>query len=129
MGSKLAITVNRMSAQHFRYLQQCIVLTGLGSATFTSALDAAVEIYRHFDHQFSEGILDSWTTSQEKYHDTPCFDISNRYLTPAKDAMGQDTPFHKGVDPQGILHGMANSNGTCSYMHTEDNQVQYFTAV
>ena len=93
-----------------------------------STLDAAGEIYRHVNDQFSEGILNSWTTSQEKYHNTPCFNISNQYLTPAKDMMGQDTPFHKGVDPWGILHGMANRNGTCSYVHTEDNQVQYFTA-
>jgi hypothetical protein len=94
-----------------------------------SALDAAGEIYGHFNRQFSEGILDSWTSSQEKYHNAPCFDISNWYLTPAKETMGlQDTPFHKGVDPRGILCGMANGDGTCSYVHTEDNQVQYFTA-
>ena len=117
-----------MSAQCFRYLQQCIILTCLGSATFTSTLDAAGEIYGHFDHEFSEGILDSWTSSQEKYHDAPCFNISNQYLTPAKDTMGlQDMPFHKEVDPCGILHEMANGNSTCSYVHTKDNQVQYFT--
>ena len=118
-----------MSAQRFRYLRQRIVLTGLGSATFTSALDAAGEVYRYFDRQFSEGILDNWTGSQEKFCDAPCFDISNRYLTPAKDTMGlQGTSFHKGVDPRGILRGMAKGDGTCSYVHTEDNQVQYFTA-
>ena len=40
----------------------------------------------------------------------------------------QGTSFHKGVDPWGILRGMAKGDSTCSYMHTEDNQVQYFTA-
>ncbi|KAF8225664.1 hypothetical protein L208DRAFT_1305509, partial [Tricholoma matsutake] len=34
----------------------------------------------------------------------------------------------EGVNPGGILHVMANGNGTCSYVHTEANQVQYFTA-
>ncbi|KAF8219531.1 hypothetical protein L208DRAFT_1071909, partial [Tricholoma matsutake] len=110
-------------------LRQRIVLTGLGSAMFTSTLNAAGEVYGYFDCQFLEGILDSLTGSQEKYYDTPCFDISNWYLTPVKDTMGlQDMPFHKGVDPRGILRGMANGDGTCSYVHTEDNQVQYFAA-
>jgi hypothetical protein len=96
---------------------------------FMRALDAAGEVYGYFDHEFTKGILDSWTGSQEKYYDSPCFNILNWYLTPAKDAKGlQDMPFHKGVDPHGILHGMAKGDGTCSYVHTEDNQVQYFTA-
>jgi hypothetical protein len=92
---------------------------------FTRALDAAGEVYGYFNGQFTEGILDSWMGSQEKYYDSPCFDISNRYLTLAKDTKGlQDMPFHKGVDPHSILHGMVKGDGTCSYVHMEDNQVQ-----
>ena len=91
-----------------------------------SALDAAREVYGCFDRQFSEGVLDSWSTSEEKSFGFPCLDISNRYLTPAKEAKGQEIAFQKGVDPHGILGGMAIGDGTCSYVHTEDNQVQYF---
>jgi hypothetical protein len=89
-------------------------------------LEAANEIYGYFDRQFSEGVLDSWTSSDEKPFGFPCIDISNRYLTPAKEAKGQEIAFQKGVDPRGVLRGMANGDGTCSYVHTEDNQVQYF---
>ena len=116
----------RIPAHWFRYLRQRIVLTGLGSAAFTSALEAAGEIYGSFDRQFSENILESWTSSEEKSFDFPCFEISNRYLTPAKEAKGQEIAFQKGVDPRGILRGMAIGDGTCSYIHTEDNEVQYF---
>jgi hypothetical protein len=102
-------------------------LTGLGSSTFTSALKAAGEVYGCFDRQFSEGILESWTSSDEESFGFPCLDISNRYFTPAKEAVNsQEIAFPKGVDPRGILLGMTTANGSCSYVHTEDNLVQYF---
>ena len=104
------------------------MLTGLGSASFTSALEAAGEVYGYFDRQFSENILDSWTSSEEKCFGFPCLDISNCYLTPVKEANGPEIAFQKGVDPRGILRGMAISDGTCSYVHTEENQVQYFSS-
>ena len=91
-----------------------------------STLEAANEVYGCFDRQFSEGILDSWSSSEEKSFGFPCLKISNRYLTPAKNAKGQEITFQKGVDPRGILRGMAIGDGTCSYVHTEDNEVQYF---
>ncbi|KAF8240630.1 hypothetical protein L208DRAFT_1231697, partial [Tricholoma matsutake] len=117
----------KVTAQRYRFLWQQVTLTGLSSPTFTSALNAAVEIYGCFDHQFSEGILESWTASQEML-DMPCFDISNHYLMPAKETNDPDIASQKKVDPRGILHGMADGDGTCSYIHTEDNQVQYFSA-
>ena len=39
----------------------------------------------------------------------------------------EDTPFHKGVNPKGILCNMVNSDRSISYVHTEDIQVQYFS--
>jgi hypothetical protein len=117
----------RISHQHFKYLRQHVVLTGLGSPTFTSTLKSAGEVFGCFDHQFSEGILDSWTSSEEQSFGFPCFNISNRYFTPAKDAVNsQKITFPKGVNPHGILHGMSIGDGNCSYVHTEDNLVQYF---
>ena len=92
-----------------------------------NALKAAGEVYGCFDRQFSEGILDSWTSSEEESFGFPCLDISNRYFTPAKEAVNsQEIAFPKGVDPRGILHGMLIGDGSCSYVHTEDNLVQYF---
>ena len=117
----------RISAHRFKYLCQHVALTGLGSSTFMSALKAASEVYGCFDRQFSEGILESWTSSEEESFGFPCLDISNRYFTPAKDEVNsQEVAFPKGVDPRGILLGMTIANGSCSYVHTEDNLVQYF---
>lgn len=93
-----------------------------------SALEAASEVYGCFDRQFSEGILDSWISSEENCFGFPCLTISNRYLTPEKEARGQDVAFQKGVDPRGILRGMMNADSSCLYVHTEDNQVQYFVS-
>ena len=89
---------------------------------------AANEIYGHFDRQFSEGILDSWNRSPVDDNDFPCINLSNRYLTPANEAHGLEAvPFHKGVDPKGILQSMTKGDGSTTHIHTEDNQVQYFT--
>ncbi|KAF8802934.1 hypothetical protein BYT27DRAFT_7260508 [Phlegmacium glaucopus] len=57
----------RIPAHRFKYLQQNISLTGLGSATF------------------SKGILDSWSPTQSTH---ASLDISNCYLTPLKDVNG-----------------------------------------
>lgn len=90
---------------------------------------AAKEIYGRFDRQFSEGVLDSWDSSpvDDNNSEFPCLNMSNRYLTPANEAHGlEPIPFHKGVDPRGILQNMAQGDGSTMYVHTEDNQVQYF---
>lgn len=90
---------------------------------------AANEIYGNFDRQFSEGLLDSWDRSSVDDTDFPCLNLSNRYLTPANEAHGLEaTPFHKGVDPRGILQDMTKGDGFTTYVHTEDNQVKYFSA-
>jgi len=90
---------------------------------------AANEIYGYFDRQFSEGCLDSWGGSAGN-DDLPCIDISNRYFTPAKEAQGlEDMPFQKGVDPRSILRNMAKGEGSTTYIHTEDNQVQYLESI
>lgn len=87
---------------------------------FSSALDAAHMIYRQFDRQFPEGLLDAWSTDST----LDSLDISNRYLTPLKNVSGlENVPFHKGVDPRNILRDMTKSD----HIHTEDNYVAYFS--
>ena len=89
---------------------------------------AANEIYGHFDRQFSEGTLDSWVHSTVDDNDFPSLNLSNRYLTPTNEAHGLEAiPFDKGVDPRGILQNMTKGDGLSTYVHTEDNQVQYFS--
>ena len=115
---------HRIPSHRFKYLCQNISITGLGSATFSSALDAAQMIYGSFDRYFPEGLLDNWTPTWSTSPGLDSIDISNRYLTPLKDAGGLESiPFHKGVDPRHILLDMAKSD----HIHTEDNYVEYFS--
>ena len=112
----------------YKFLRQAVTLSGLGSPTFKNALMAANEIFGRFDRQFSEGILDSWDSSPVDDNEFPCLNLSHRYLTPANEAHGLEAiPFHKGVDPRGILQNMAKGDGSTTHVHTEDNQVQYFS--
>jgi hypothetical protein len=81
-------------------------------------------IYGSFDRYFPEGLLDNWTPTWSTSPGLDSIDISNRYLTPLKDAGGLESiPFHKGVDPRHILLDMAKSD----HIHTEDNYVEYFS--
>jgi hypothetical protein len=53
----------------------------------------------------------------------------NRYFTPLREAKGmQAIPFLPGVDPSDILYNMAHEDNNYRYIHSEDNQVQYFTS-
>jgi hypothetical protein len=114
----------RIPTHRFKYLRQNVSLTGLGSATFSRALDAAQTIYGHFDRHFPEGLLDSWSPTWSTNQGLDSIDISNRYLTPSKDVSGLESlPFHKGVDPRNILLNMAQGE----YIHTDDNYVGYFS--
>ena len=89
---------------------------------------AAKEIYGDFDHRFSEGTLDSWDCSPVDNNKFPCINLSNCYLTPANKAHGLEAiPFHKGVDPRRILQNMVKGDRLTMHVHTEDNQVQYFS--
>ncbi|KAF8238053.1 hypothetical protein L208DRAFT_1244074 [Tricholoma matsutake] len=73
-----------------------------------------------------EGISETWSCSGDS--EGPWIDVSNYYLTPIRDMQDvESVPFKKGVDPHGILQDMERGDGSCSYIHTEDNQVHYFT--
>jgi len=83
-------------------------------------------IHMHFDRQFPEGLLDSWTPTRSTNSSLDSLDISNRYLTPLRDVSGglvESIPFHKGVDPRNVLRDMAKDD----HIHTEDNYVEYFS--
>ena len=112
----------------YKFLRQAITLSGLGSPTFKNALMAANEIYGRFDRQLSEGILDSWDSSPVDDNEFPCLNMSNRYLMLVNKAHGLEAiPFHKGVDPRWILQNMVKGDALTTHVHTEDNQVQYFS--
>jgi hypothetical protein len=117
---------DRLPADKYKYLRQSITLWGVGTPTFKNALEAAKSIHDRFDRQFAEKTLDAWTNPDTG--DQACLDISNRYFTPKEEAQGLgQEKFLPGVDPRGILRDLARGDGISSYVHTEDNQVLYFT--
>lgn len=53
--------------------------------------------------------------------------ITNHYFTPKVEAQAMEhVDFLPSLDPGGILCHMAKGNGIFLYIHTEDNQVQFF---
>ncbi|KAF8240311.1 hypothetical protein L208DRAFT_1546952, partial [Tricholoma matsutake] len=119
----------RMPVSRYKYLRQSITLTGHGSPAFTSALQGVKEIHKRFDRQFPEGTLEARAEDSSGNVYTESIVLSNRYLTPASEAGGlKGIPFQPGVDPKGILWDMAQGDRTRAYIHTEENQVQYYTA-
>ena len=118
----------RIPAYRYRYLRQGVILTGFQSPTFMQAAEAVRDIHSHFDREFPEGCLEQHSKDMEEPEDVDQIGMWNRYFTPAREAKGtQAIAFLPGVDPTGILRGMAQEDGNCTYVHTEDNQVQYYT--
>jgi len=83
--------------------------------------EAAYGFYERFQHQFAAGKLETWETAT--YKGSYALDLSNRYLTPKKDALAiEHIPFSKVVNPHGILEDMVGKD----YIHGEENKVQYY---
>ncbi|KAH9953324.1 hypothetical protein BGW80DRAFT_1468665 [Lactifluus volemus] len=123
-------TKPRISAHKYKFLRQGITLVGLGTPTFTKALEAIDHIHSQFDRHLQEGTLETQTATIRGDGVSDEFSIWNRYLTPSREAKGmQAIPFLPGVDPTGILRDMAQENCNYTYVHTEDNQVHYFAAL
>ena len=112
----------------YKYLRQGVSITGFDTPTFARAISAAQEIYGKFDRQFADGTLLSWATSHQDHEKVVCLDVANRYFTPKQNTRGLlSIPFQEEVDPRGVLVNMATGDTVHSYIHTDDNQVQYFT--
>ena len=73
-------------------------------------------------------MLLSWATSHLDHKKAECLDIVNCYFTPKQNAgVLPSVCFQGEVDPYRVLVSMAAGNTSYSYVHTDDNQVQYFT--
>jgi hypothetical protein len=119
--------INRLPTYRYRYLRQGVMLTGLGSPTFTHALEAMKGIHGRFDRQFKEGALVGWAEYNTEDPELDRIGLWNRYLTPEREARGmKGVAFLPGVDPKGTLRTMVQEDGMSSYVHTEDNQVHYY---
>lgn len=89
---------------------------------------ATKKIYSCFDCLFPEQMLKAWADTDIGSLGVQAIDISNCYFKPVAESCGiESKDFSPTVDPQGRLCGMAKGDGISSYLHTEDNQVQYFT--
>lgn len=120
---------DRTPAAKYKFLRQSVTLSGLGTPTFENAMIAARDVHKRFDRHFAEGTLEPWTELDAGDQTSLSLDISNRYFTPRGEAHGLNhKEFLPGVDPRGILSDLAKGDGITSYVHTEDNQVLYFTA-
>ena len=118
----------RIPAQRYRFLRQGVILTGLQTPTFTKAVAVIQDIHCHFDREFQEGTLENYTGDVEGPEEADQLGMWNRYFTPAHEAKDmQAIPFLPGVDPAGVLRNMAQEDSNCMYIHTEDNQVHYYT--
>ena len=103
------------------------MLTGLQTPTFTKAAEAIRDIHSHFDWQFQEGTLEELAKDAQGPEEFDHIGMWNRYFTPTREANDMKSiAFLPGVDPVGTLHGIAQEDTNCTYIHTEDNQVHYY---
>ncbi|KAF8230718.1 hypothetical protein L208DRAFT_1280606, partial [Tricholoma matsutake] len=111
-----------------KYLRQAVSITGLDTSAFARAVSAAQEIYGKFDWQFTDGTMMLWATSDVNQGQAECLDIANHYFTLKQSTQGLSSiAFQKEVDPHGVLANMAVGDAVHSYIHMDDNEVQYFT--
>lgn len=112
----------KLTHQHDRrrieFSKQQVTLGGLGSPTFARAIAATERVYTFFERQFQEDQLDPLDILKDGGLFGPPIEVSNRYLTPRKDAphMKAVKP-GKGVDPQGILEKVV---GAGTLIHGEE---------
>lgn len=103
-----------------RYLRQGVQITGISSATFKSIVAELEQIHTVFERYFSPGTLRPWVAGSFQEH--AAIDISNRYLTPVKDAAGiKSVVPPPEIDPQRILQQIKGSE----FIHCTENEVLY----
>ena len=105
------------SPKALRFMRQSVSLTGLGTERFKSNMTSINNIQLAFMREFEDNALSS------SYGSSESIDISNRYfVTRTKAPDASPVEFHPSIDPTGELRRLAS----IYFIHTEDNQVQYF---
>jgi hypothetical protein len=100
---------------------QSVVLTGIGSNKFKSALDAIHAIECSLSERAHIRDVVSWTPLVVQ--GWPAMKISNRYFSTGAAGLATDVvPFAEGVDPHGLLASIDRE----IYRHTLENEVGYF---
>jgi hypothetical protein len=105
-----------------RYLRQSISLGGMGTPLFEASIENMIQGYGILarnvpsTHLVPHGII-------ETIDGTSSLNFVNRYFTPKRDApSARAVPFTREIDPHGIL----TATGGETYIHTEENVVNYY---
>jgi hypothetical protein len=99
------------------------MLTGLSSPKFNDAVLSLHEIENIFRQQAVDGNMEVWAPSAFQGHLS--IDIGNRYFTPRQHALQErHISFSSAIDPDNILSEAMGEE----FVHTEDNQVEYYEA-
>ena len=101
-------------------------MTGLGSDSFSKAIQSIYNIHGVFSRTFRDGSLEQWTPNQFEGHGA--IDAANRYFTPRSQAKTEEIlPFSKVVDPDGTLTSAMNTDD--KFTHTIKNEVEYYERI
>ena len=110
-------------------MRQSILLSGLGSKSFNSAIKNIQDIHQIFGWTFAAECLEPWI--QNDFEGSQTIDAANRYFTPRLQAtqktQDQIIPFSRLVDQNSILTAAMGRDGT--FTHTIDNEVDYYELV
>jgi hypothetical protein len=100
-----------------------MMLTGLSSPKFNDAIQSMRAIEDIFRRQAVDGNMEVWVPSNFQGH--PSIDVGNRYFTPRQHALqDRQISFSSTIDPDSILSEAMGEE----FVHTEDNEVEYYEA-
>ena len=102
------------------FVRQYVALTGLDMECFSKTLEAAARVHRFFEDFLSIEKLEPFQPiSIDGFDVLACH---TRYFMPRRNCrLLVEQPFGPGVDPNGDLERIKGN----TYIHTEDNIVQY----
>lgn len=100
------------------------MLTGLSSPKFNDGVQSMHAIEDIFRRQAAlDGNLEVWVSSAFQGHSS--IDVGNRYFTPRQHALqDRQISFSTTIDPDNILSEAMGEE----FVHTEDNEVEYYEA-
>ncbi|TFK60824.1 hypothetical protein BDN72DRAFT_778922 [Pluteus cervinus] len=118
------LTPFRIVSSKPHLLQQSVTLTGLGTESFESSIEALIKIHNVLSHEFPEGKLTAWQPATTGWTSGRGLTLTNRYFTNRSEGSGmQNVPFSTDVDPKGVLTKMLNNK----LIHTKENEVKHYT--
>ena len=108
------------------FLRQATTLSGLGSESFSRAVQSIQDIHGRFSRSFPDGCLEEWVLNQFEGHEA--IDAANRFFTPRTQAKTEEIlPFNPLVDPDEILATAMKQDD--QFTHTMDNEVDYYECI